>query len=337
MDSTPLRKHIALWALRLMLATLFLFGGEVLVWAELQILTPAEIVLRVIAYVALATLVLDLATRYRIRDVYDGMALMGIYGVLAGLLITPEISFSDFPRTLVTRVLGGHNLTGAIAFGMFLAFTAGPGRRYRWLFIALMAWLGFYRGIWLRWTPEFNTAALQSLSLTTLFAIVGMVILTARLLLFIALRSDKNITPPDFHLPFTPFLLLIVTLLFLFGIRLLQVNLTGTMLLVAGILLFICLAILWFRRADKGAMLLDNHIPPAPLSLLWIALAVLLFCITAIFSYALPLAGTPEYNQLWLMEIGYGAVGFLWLPVLAGVIAIRGVDRQMRTHQADIL
>ena len=51
----------------------------------------------------------------------------------------------------------------------------------------------------------------------------------------------------------------------------------------------------------------------------------------------MPLAGTPDYNQLWLMEIGYGVVGFSWLPVLAAVIAVRGVDRQIRTREIDFV
>jgi hypothetical protein len=32
------------------------------------------------------------------------------------------------------------------------------------------------------------------------------------------------------------------------------------------------------------------------------------------------------------MEIGFGAVGALWLPLVAIVVAMRGLDRQMRTN-----
>jgi hypothetical protein len=342
MASPTFRKHLALWALRLMLAALFLFGGEVLVWTELQIPTPGEWLLRIVGYIALATLVLDLAVRYRIRDVYDSMALICIYAVLAGVLITPEISFSDFPRTMVTRVLGGHNMGGAVAFGLFLALTirgAGKGqaRKTYLRLVASMAWVGFYRGTWMRWTPEFNALAVQTVTPLLLFALSAGVVIVAILFLDIAISASPTIEPLDLRLPFIPFMLLIGLLLVLFLIRVLMLPFSGAMLLVSVVLPTICWSILWFRRSEKAALLMASHIPPKRPALLWIGLAALVFVATVLFAYALPLVGTADYNQLWLMEIGYGVVGFSWLPVLAGVIAVRGVDRQMRTREIDFI
>jgi hypothetical protein len=337
MRNTVVRKQVFLWALRLMLAALFLFGGEILVWTELQIPSPGEWLLRITGYIALATLVLDLAVRYRIRDLYDGMALICIYAVLAGVLITPEISFSSFPRTMVTRVLGGHNLVSAIAFGIFLTLTAGTVRRYQVLLVATMAWVGFYRGTWMRWTPEFNALAVQAVSPYVLFVLAADVIVLALALYGMAVITGEEREPLDLRLPFIPFMLLVAVLLVLFLIRALTMPFSGAMLIVSAVLPALCLAILWFRRSEKSTMLLENHIPPKVISPLWIGLAALVFVLAMLFAYVLPLAGTPEYNQLWLMEIGYGVVGFSWLPVLAGVIAIRGVDRQIRTREIEIV
>ncbi|MCU0514262.1 MAG: hypothetical protein MUE40_17035 [Anaerolineae bacterium] len=331
------RRHLALWALRLLLAALFVFGGEVLVWTEMQTLTLPEVLLRGAGYIALAVLVLDLAARYRIRDLYDSMALLCVYGLAAGLLLTPELAFADFPRTFVTRVLGSHNLTGAIAFGLFLALTAGHVRQYRWRCAGVLAWTGFYRGVWLRWNPVFNPEA-QVISLPALLALAGGVLLPALLLLALAYYSRATtLKPLDLRLPFIGVMVVLLVLLLLFLARAVQGVIDGGGWLLSLLLIGVCLAVLWFRRSDHSGELLDAHLPPTPPALPWLLVLALIFILSLFFGYALPLAGTPDYNQFWLMELGYSAVGFLWLPLLAGVIAVRGVDRQMRTRTLDIL
>jgi hypothetical protein len=56
----------------------------------------------------------------------------------------------------------------------------------------------------------------------------------------------------------------------------------------------------------------------------WFATAVYL-------SYSMPLITDVAFvNQLWLMELGSVAVGILWLPIVATVIATRAMDRYMR-------
>jgi hypothetical protein len=62
-------------------------------------------------------------------------------------------------------------------------------------------------------------------------------------------------------------------------------------------------------------------------------LTVALFVMTVVFSYQLPLVGTRAFNQLWLMEMGFGAVGTLWLPLIAAVLAVRAIDYLVRTNQ----
>jgi len=61
--------------------------------------------------------------------------------------------------------------------------------------------------------------------------------------------------------------------------------------------------------------------------LVGIAAAFLAACGLA---YHLPLTGNSQINQLWLMEVGFGAVGALWYPLVAAVLAFRAVDEQMR-------
>jgi hypothetical protein len=152
----------------------------------------------------------------------------------------------------------------------------------------------------------------------------------------LALRAPYPITPANFKLPLVPGLLLILLLLLIFLLRATQNLLDSVALIIGGALMVIALAILWFRRSPKGDMLLDAHVPPRPMKLLWLVLTIVIFGLTTGAAYALPLLGTPEFNQLWLMEMGYVGVGIGWMPLLAAVIAVRGIDRQMRAQNMDI-
>lgn len=332
MTATP---RLVVWLLRLALAALLLFGSDVLLWAEIQIRPPEEWVLHGIGYLILATLLLDIGVRYRIRDVYDSMAALAIYALIAGLLITPQVSMADFPRTLVTRTLGGHNLGGAVGFGIFLVLTAGHLPRYRQTLIAGLAWTGFYWGTWMRWTPEFSLLFTQAVSLPTMFLYAAVPITMGLLLFFIAWQTRQAVTPADFQLSTIGGLFLLLALTIIFLIRVVQNMLNVAALGLTLVLILVCIGILWFRRSEKAPMLMTAHVPPTPLHPVWLLLSGAAFVLMTILGYALPLVGTPEYNQLFLMELGYAAVGFLWLPVLAGVIAMRGIDYQMRTRQLD--
>jgi hypothetical protein len=334
-SAMPLAQHLRLWLMRLLLAALLLASHEILLWANIQTLTSGDWLIHSIAYVGLATLLLDVAVRYRIRDLYDAMALLAFYAAIGGLLISPDISFSDLPRTLVTRVLGAYCLTGAVGFGIFLALTTNQPRYWR-LMVAGMAWVGFYWGTWLRWTPEVGSLFTEPVALGTMLTYAGVLYGIALLFNAAVQRTSYPITPADFKLRLVPGLLLILGLLLIFLLRATQNLLDGAALIICVALMGISLAILWFRRSPKGDTLLDQHIPPRRINLLWLILTIGVFTLTTTAAYALPLIGTPEFNQLWVMELGYVGVGIGWMPTLAAVIAVRGVDRQMRAQNMDI-
>ncbi len=327
--------RLAVWLLRLSLAALLLFGSDVLLWADIQTRPIEEWLLHGIGYVLLATLLLDVCVRYRIRDVYDGMAAVAIYALIAGLLITPQVSLADFPRTLISRTLGGHNLGAAVGFGIFLVLTAGHLPRYRRVLVAGMAWTGFYWGTWMRWTPVFSPLFTQAVDLLTMFFYAAVPVAFGLLFFTLARQIKASITPADFKLSIVGGLFLLLALSLLFIVRVLQSALNMAALGLTLTLVGVCVGILWFRRNEKAPMVLTAHLPPTPLHPLWLLLSGIAFVGMTILGYSLPLVGTLEYNQLFLMELGYVGVGFLWLPILAGVIAIRGIDYQMRTRQLD--
>lgn len=327
-----LRKQLAIWAVRLLLTALFIFASEILLWTDIVERSLLEWLLRIVGYTALSTFILDMAVRYRLRDIYDFMALFAMYGLLAALLITPHISFQNFPISLLTRVLGGHTVLGFELFGLLLVLTAGDKARYRLVMLAFAGWLGFFWGVWTRWIPVFGTL-FPVVNLQTMFTYAGIVIVIAAVLYGLVVRTGTQLKPFDFRLSLVEWLVLLVVFLLLFVLQATRAIFTSPILLAVGALLVVSWAILWFRRDEHAPTILDCHFPLTPLSSLWIVLALLVFFAATILGFFLPLAGNEQLNQLWLMEMYFGAAGAIWLPLIAGVIAVRGIDYQMRTRQ----
>jgi hypothetical protein len=327
-----MNRTLTAWTIRLLLAILLFFGSEVLLWTRLSEFTLIDWLVRIVGYSTLSVLLLDLAVRYRIRDVYDAMVNCAIYGLLASMLVTPEVSYENFPRSILTRVLGGHTLVGFEVWGLFLVLTAGTNRRYRWLLLAAALWLGFYWGIWMRWTPELGQL-FGVVSLQIMFTIVAAFLIVALFVYVVIVRFGTAIESSDFQLPNAQWRVLFAVMLILFLYQFYIVGVTVWAVVVTALVMLVCWSIIWYRREDTGETLLDNHFPITPLNSLWIVLATVCFIAATLFSYNLPLVGTREINQLWLMEMGFAAVGTLWLPLVASVLAVRGLDRQMRTNQ----
>ena len=327
-----LNRTLSVWLIRLLLAILLFFGGEVLIGTFFTDYTGLDWLVRIVGYSVLAVFVLDLAVRFRIREIYDAMAVFAMYGVLVSLLVTPTISYAGFPRSFLSRVMGGQTLLGFEMWGLLLVLTAGNNRRYRWLLLAGAAWIGFYWGIWMRWTPEFGTL-FDAVSLQTMFVTVAVFVVVIFTVYFVISRSTVKLEPNDFQLSNPQWWMLFAVMLALFLYQFYIVGVSIIPVLITALVLLVCWSIIWFRRENTGDTLLHKHFPIQPLPMLWIVLTLAVFVGATLFSYFLPLVGTRDINQLWLMEMGFVAVGTLWLPIVAAVLAIRGVDRQMRTNQ----
>jgi hypothetical protein len=325
-------KTLSPWYLRLFLAVLFLFGAEVLLWVNPLHRAPSEWLLLVSGYIALAALVLDLATRYRIRDVYDVMTLLAIYGLLVGLLLYPRTGLAEVPDTIINRVLGGQSLIGLEMFGLLLALTGGHNQRYRRLMLPASLWLGFYWGVWGRWSSVFNpTLYPQATPIETMLLIVGVSIAVILGLFALTTRRIKHLTPPDWRLSVIEWGAVSVTLLLLFLIRASQNVISDGALVLVLVLIIVCLGTLWFRRQERGQMLLDAHLPPTSLDGRWLTLALLIFVGSGVLAYHLPLVELFGLNQYSLMTLGFALVGLVWLPLIAAVRSVQALDRQSRT------
>lgn len=311
------------WTLRLLLAGWLLFGSEILLWNDPPGRTLWEWLALLAGYGAMAAVILDLAVRFRIRSVFDVMTLAAIYALLNSLLLNPETALEDLPRTLLSRVLGAHALLGLAMIGIFLAVISGK-RRDHVLLVGFSLGVGFFWGIWVRWSPSLSDWLAHEVSLVTMYGVAGLALIPILVLIGLHLpvsASDARLSP----LSWAGSLLVLVGL---FLLRVVEATLTGEALVGGSLLIVLCLAVLWFQRGKRG--LLDVYLPPARPPWMALAGAMLVAAGMAAFAYQLPLIDFTIHNQLSLMQLGFAAVGTLWIPLVAMAVGLQALDREAR-------
>ena len=322
--------RLSIWLLRLLMAVLLCFGAEILLWIDPPGRSLTDWLLLVVGYIALGAMMLDLGVRFRIRDLYDGMTLTALYAMAAGLLLNPQIALVDFPITFLTRIMGAHSLLGLEMFGLFLVLTGGNNPRARRLLLGFSLWVGFYWGIWVRWTPSLTDWLADEVALTTMFGYAGLILAIVLLVFVIVIRHAEHLASSDLQLSPNSWIGLGVVFAGLLGVRISQDAFDPILTVVASILIVFCSGILWFRRPTKGAMLFDAYLPPSPLPWLWIGGSLSVFISATVIAYHLPLIDIAGFNQLSVMGLGYTGLGLLWLPVVAAVVSINALDRLER-------
>jgi hypothetical protein len=311
------------WRLRGLLAAVLLFFSDFVFWTDPIGRAPLEWALRAGGYGLLAALLLDLAARYRVRDVFGLLALAGIGGLLISLLISAETALADVPRTWATRVLGAHTLAVFVSLALVLALTAGRVRGL-WLWAG---GVGLVWGLWARWLPDLTGAAAQSVSLPV-FLLIG---LSGLLILALLTRWTAGRPANLTALRLSP--LTWVGLLFAGGALLLyrRDHIDSISLIVLPALTAYCWLVLWFQQRDQGSTLLDASLPPQPAA--WGPLLVWggLFLAGSAVGFSLPL--TAALDPLAPLVALLAAFGLVWLPTISlvlGVRAYRNLGRQKR-------
>lgn len=326
----------AAWPLRLLLGALLLWGSETLLWANPNHRTPDEWILLAAGYLLLAAMILDLAARYRVRDLYDVMALLAIAALLNGLLLNPHTALVDFPRTLVTRILGGYGLISLEMFGLFLILTSGRRRRGRSVFFGFSIAVGFFWGIWARWSPELTDRMIDpSIPLSLLFGYLAAGIVICGTLFVWMMRSSSQLALSDLLLKRRELAGVMAAAAGFIIFRFFQPATDIGIWAIFGALIGLCYAVMWFRRKNTGKTVLDPSMPPFPPRTRLLLIALLIFVIMTILGYSLPFFEVIGIHQLGLVELAFAGVGFLWLPVIALVISFRALDRQARTGKLD--
>ncbi len=331
LDITQQSDRLSLWVVRLLLACLFLLGNEILLWNNPQLHDPVEWGLKVIGYIASATLLLDLSVRYRIRNVYDVMTLIVVHSLLVALIIQPDIAFDDFPSKFIQRMLGAVGFVSIEVFGFFLLMTRASFNRGKFLMVLYAIAVGFYWGVWSRWSPFRDMSGVEPTTfniMLALFCIVGLIVF----LLFLRLSRHHSVwEAKHFQLNRPELGAVMIVCILLLLLRFIQgyVNVGG--MTIAGILLALAVGVLYYRKPEKAQMLMDKHFPPQPLKWIWVIIAGAIVVISAFIGYSLPFIELDFFNQLWILELAFLGIGGIWLPMIAIVFSTEAIDRQARS------
>lgn len=304
---------------RLLLAALLLCGSEIVLWTNPPARPLADWLILAPAYVLFSALLLDLAARFRVRDLYGLMALAGLYGLLNALLINPDSALIDMPRTLFTRALGAHALIGLLALALY-----GYGGRWRLSLTAAGAAItGGLWGHWARLSPvEFYGASESSLLTIALYSAIGLAPIAAALALYGLWEGDAR----DLRLTPIPSVVICAALIGLAILRAAQGMIDATSALIVVMLAAYCLAILWFQRRKKGAALVDSPAPPSLRRFVALAFA---FAIGAVPGWTIA-RGDPDL--LGVIAVLFAAYGLVWLPALSLTLGTRAFIRQARAQ-----
>ncbi|MBI1259527.1 MAG: hypothetical protein GC204_18830 [Chloroflexi bacterium] len=333
-DSEPgkgeqVRPHsiLSTWSLRLLLAALLFFCSEILLWTNPPSRNLFDWLLLLVGYIALSALLLEIAARYRLRDVYGLLMLAGVYGMMNGLILNPQSALIDVPRTLLTRALGAHAFAGLIGLALFFGLANGSLRARRTLIAVLIvtAIIGIGWGTWAHWSPVAFANLSESTPLTlALAAGIGVVLIVVALL---GVRRYAQ-PAPNLRLAARGWAFTLLTLVILLVIHLLQGEVDLLSLVVIVTLSAFSIMIIWFQERKKGATLLD---PLASQSSAWGSLAILIigFGLAGAVGYGLP-RGEIDTDPLALISALFTAYGLIWLPAVSIVLGARAFSRQAR-------
>lgn len=323
----------ARWSIRLLLAALLAFGSEVLLWTNPLNRPWWEWGLALAGYVVLSAILLDVLARYNVRDLLGLMALAGVYGLGNGLLINPELTLFDVPRTLVTRVTGAHTLIGLEMLIVFLALTGAGQRHLRRIVVIGALAVGLAWGVWARWATDFAEVTYSASSLVEMLLVgavgIGVMLAAAGF----AFRAGRSVTPPEILLNRVELALIGLAVATLVFIRLVQGWLGVTGLLLTATLLVISGMLLWFRRNTRLKPIIVDHLPLQPLGWVWIALLIAVLLWSGVLGYSLPLIGTEEDNQFRFVVNGFTLYGLAWLPAVSLTHGARAYIRQVQSSQ----
>lgn len=319
--------------LRELLAALLLFGGEILLWLDPPSRSLVDWLLIVAGYEALAYLLLDLAARLRWRDIFGTLALAGIFALLNGLLINPQTSFAEFPRTLFTRVLGAQAL---VAVGMLILWrvTLTPKRGRPVIAVVISAIIGAAWGTWARWSAGLlnpQSAQLET-PISTLLIAAGIVIALIFVLRHVIARREVRVETSSFKLGRVGWLFTATILITLLIMRLASGQIDALMVAFSFTLLMICVAILYAQRRKKWSTFLDTLQPsPAP-PLTWTVPVIIAFIIGALIGYPLP-RGEGNQDPVFVITALFTGYGIAWLPAAALALGLRAFVRQAQINR----
>ncbi len=309
---------------RVTLAVAWAIGGEVLAWSFPPDRPLIDWALILAGYAALAYAMIDLAVRWRMRDLYGVAALGGLAALVYALFMNPQATLTEIPRTLVTRALGAH---GLILMGMLLLWLilldVLPLKR---LILPIAVVMGLCWGTWVRYGPLLTALRAPVIDVNT-FSVIGVAIAAAIGLIAYAGTRVETVEPERLMLdPYEGAAVAAVLMALLYR----QLDLAAVDMVARGLvvgLIGLCLAMMWFRKDSTRTFF---H-APVRLRPPWalIAGSFLLFLIAGSVAFGAPVIGGEEFSQIDAVVLLFGFFGLAWMPGVAVILGLRAVLREV--------
>lgn len=320
------------FSLRLVFGALLFVGLELIPWATPTARPVWAWPLLLLGYAALASVLLDAAARFRLREGYGVLALAGLAALAAALLFNPGYALANPPLTWFSRALGALGLGGLLAMLALLRLGRPIGWRGALLALIVAAPLGALWGFWARWSPLALDPAAQptgrdplTLALAANAALIGLALALA--------RRTRTGQPVDLRLPTPALALMLLAGLGLLVTRVVTESVDPASALALPVLGLICLGVLYYQQRAKGPTLLDT-LPGLPPDRWAVVVAPVIGVATAaaITGSHLP-RGAGESDALLIGSTALTAFGFVWLPGVALAIAARAFVRLARADR----
>lgn len=318
-----MRPRLYPWLMRLLLGALLLFGWEMLLWNDPSARAALGWARAALGYTLIAALLLDLAARYRVRDIFGALLLAGVYATLNALTINPQAMLYELPRTLVTRLLGPGALVG-LGMMALLLWLAGRGR-HLWLALAALP-IGIAAGAWARWSPIELLGTVET-PLTQIYIAAGIGVVLIVVLTWTTARAQTD-SPPDFRLGPLAWLIVGGGLIGLGAWQYADGALDWLALALTAGLLALCWAALWATARSKGDAYTDLLATFAPRRR-WLGLGLGIFAAAVAVGWMLP-RGEGATDPIAVIGGVMTAFGIVWLPTVALVLGARMFQRQTR-------
>ncbi len=327
--ATPTQPTPPIWTTRLLLAACLFFASEVILWTDVArpVWTWPFVVL---GYVGVAALLLDLMTRYRVHELFGGLVLAGVYGLLASALLNPAVAFVGLPLSLVTRVMGAQTAAGVLGLALYLGLVGGVRRNRLWIGAV---GIGLVWGVWVRGTPLVvgvpETATTLPLMLTWGLLAGGWVLALAQAAARLPLTNGGVVGLTRLLWGGVGAALVVVL-----AVRGFQGYITRDVLSYVLVLLFFCIVILWFQHSDENTTLLALRTPPSSPPLLNLVMALGLLLGAGALAYQLPTSEDSTVGALQLISVAFGGFGLAWLPAVCVVLGVRAYRHTTRTGKS---
>lgn len=321
---------VAAWRLRLLFATLLLFGSEILLWNNPVERPLLDWVAVILGYIALSATLLDFITRYKVRDLMGVMTLAGLYGLLNALILNPQTTLFDLPRTLITRVTGAHTLLGLEMLLLLLVWIIPTRQQHKLMTLLGAGIVGLAWGTWARYAPDNTLLGFEPAAQSVVFGIAGGVLLLILAQIVLLYRTTTPDEPLSLVLTQREAGLVGITFAGLLLLQLINARFDFTALFLIAVLSALCYAMLWFRAGTKHPPLFPHPLHLTPIPMLWILGAIEILLISGSFAYDLPLLGNTDFNQLTFVVYGFTLYGIAWLPTVSLMIGARAYIRQIQ-------